>query len=152
MPGPSTALALEAIEALTTVYGAALGRAVAAVAAGGASVDGLARDELVGHLMVLHGLHPDSTETRVARALQEVGPQLGEGTHVELKDIHDGIAEVAVTATGCASTASAIASSLGDVVLAAAPELAGVEPVVTKPPAQPALIPVDSLLRKSVAG
>jgi len=150
IPGPGTELAMEAIELLTEVYGTALARVVAQVDAGTATSASLAADEVVGHLLVLHGLHPDPPEQRVARALAEVRDQLGDRAAVELTGIDDGVAKITVSASGCQSTAAALAASVGDVVLGVAPELAGVEPVTVQPPVAPPLISVDSLLHRPV--
>jgi Fe-S cluster biogenesis protein NfuA len=147
LPGPASDMAMEAVEALTEVYGTALARVVALAAAGSATPGSLAADGVVGHLLLLHGLHPDPPEQRIARALDEVRMQLGDRGDVELTGIDDGVAKLRVTAAGCASTAAATAAAVRDVVLAAAPELADAEPVTARPPA---LIPVDSLLRRPV--
>jgi Fe-S cluster biogenesis protein NfuA len=144
-PGPSTDVAMEAIEALTEVYGTALARVVASV--GEDTLRSLADDELVGHLLLLHGLHPDPPEERIARALDEARPQLGDRATVEFTGIDGGVAGVRLTASGCASTAARTAAAVRDVVLDAAPELADVEAVTARPPA---LIPVDALLRRPV--
>jgi len=145
IPGPGVDTAMAAIETLTALYGAALARIVAAVRAG-ASVDALADDELVGHLLALHGLHPRPPDERISAALAEAGAQLGERGEASLTGIDDGVAHITVTAGGCQSSAGTLAAALANVVLEAAPELAGVEPVTSRPPAAPALIPVESLL------
>jgi Fe-S cluster biogenesis protein NfuA len=145
LPGAATQMALEAIESLVEIYGTALARVTAMAEAGNLSLRSLAGDEVVGHLMLLHGLHPDPPELRITRALDEVRPHLGEQDDVELTGIHDGVATIRVTVAGCSSTAAALASSLQEAVLAAAPELAGIEPVVVRPAAAPALIPLDAV-------
>ena len=145
VPGSMADVATAAIEALTEVYGTALARVVASVDE--KTVRSLADDEVVGHLLLLHGLHPDPPEQRIARALDEVRPELGDRAEVEFTGIDDGVAHVRLTASGCASTAARTAAAVRDVVLDAAPELADAESVTVKPPA---LIPVDALLRKPV--
>ena len=144
LPGPATEVALEAIRTLTGIYGAALARVIEMAAAGTASTQALASDELIGHLLVLHGLHPDPPEQRITRALAGMRASLRDGADVELTGIHEGIATIRVTVKGCPSTAATLASAVRDVVYAAAPELAGVEPLTAKPPA---LIPVEALSR-----
>ena len=144
LPGPATQAALEAIGALTEIYGAALARVIEMAAAGVASTQALASDELVGHLLILHGLHPDPPEQRITQALANMRDSLRDGGDVELAGIHEGIATIRLTVKGCPSTAATLASAVRDVVYAAAPELAGVEPVTAKPPA---LIPVEALSR-----
>jgi hypothetical protein len=143
LPGPAGELALEAVSALAEVYGAALARAVsiAVPADGGATAAALAADPLLGHLMALHGIHPDPAEVRVARALGEVH---GGG---ELVGITDGVAEVRMSGGGGCG-ASAGPELVRDTVLAAAPELADVRAVAA--PAAPAFIPLSSLTRAPV--
>lgn len=152
MPGPSAETGLDAVAALSEVYGEALARTVEMVAAAETgrplTVTGLASDELVGHLLVLHGLHPASVEQRVTRALDDVGLQLGGA--VELTGIDEGVAHVRVTVSGCSSSSQALLSSVADAVLAAAPELTRVDPVSVQPAAVP-LISVESLMQRPVA-
>lgn len=150
LPGPATQVAMEAIEALTGIYGTALARVSAMAEAGTASPASLAADEVVGHLLLLHGLHPDPPEQRITRALDEARSHLGDKGGIELTGIDGGVAKIRITAPGCPSTAAALVSSVTEAVLAAAPELAAVEPVMVKPAAPPALIPADALLRRPV--
>jgi hypothetical protein len=145
VPGPAAEVGLDAVATLTEIYGEALARIVGQVAAGEVTVAGLAGDELVGHLLVLHGLHPDPVEQRVARALAEVRPHLGEGD-VELVGIADGVASIRITASGC--SAAGLPAAVTDVVLAAAPELVSVNAVTQAPPAATPLIPAEALLQR----
>jgi hypothetical protein len=144
IPGPTSDAALEAIHTLTEVYGEALGRVMALAPPDLAAR--LVEDELVGHLLLLHGLDPRPVEERVTRALAEAQPHLGTDGHAELTSIEAGVATVRVTATGC--SAAGVAALVTDAVLAAAPELTGVNPeIATSAPATP-LIPAESLLRR----
>ena len=138
-------IALEAIECLAEIYGAALSRVVTLAPAGGLAVKAMAEDELVGHLLTLHGLHPDCAEDRIGRTLDEIRPHLGKDSQVSLASIDDGVAHLTLTAAGCASSAQSTAAAIGDLVLAAAPELSGVNATATRPPS---LIPAESLLRR----
>lgn len=151
MSGPGIDVAMEAIEALTQVYGAALATVVATLGPGSAGVRELADDDLVGHLLMLHGLHPDPPQVRIARALDDVRTEVGEKAQVRLSGIEDGVARIEVTATGCQSTAAAVSNAVADVVIDAAPDLAGVDSVRIRPPAAPPLIPLDSLRRRPAA-
>ena len=57
----------------------------------GALAEALAGDELVAHLLLLHGLHPVPLEERVRGALDEVRPYLdSHGGDVELLGVEDG--------------------------------------------------------------
>lgn len=141
-PGATAETALEAVTALAEVYGGALIRIADMLSQTDGLLHRIATDELVGHLLTLHGVHPDSAAQRVDRALQEAADHLSRGTSAELTGINGDVAEVRVTASGCGSSAGAVAKALEDVVLGAAPELAGVQAVTAKPPA---LIPIDAL-------
>jgi len=163
VPGPTSEQALEAVETLVEVYGEALARVVA-LAGGTASGTGPAvpqaflDDELLSHLLVLHGLHPEPVEARVERALDDVRPYVAShGGAVELAAVDGDVARIRLSGSceGCASSSATLEHAVSDAVLAAAPELAGVEAVAPSgAPSHPApaqgltLIPVDALLRR----
>ncbi|MGW0416672.1 NifU family protein, partial [Streptomyces collinus] len=75
-PGPAAREALESVALLTEVYGEALAR-VLDLADDGLRAR-LADDELLGHLLVLHGIHPESAEDRAARAVERLRPAVRE--------------------------------------------------------------------------
>ena len=132
--------AVEAVAAVVELYGEGLRRIVAS---GG--VD--AEDELVAHLLLLHDLHPEDVESRVARALEEVRPYLrSHGGNVELLGVADGVARVRLTGTcdGCPSSTATLRYAIEDAVARAAPELTGVEADGVAEPAQP-LLQIGSL-------
>jgi hypothetical protein len=140
--GPIAELAVRAVETLATVYGTALGR-VMALAGGTPLVSSLAEDELLHHLLVLHGLHPRPAAERIRRALDDLGD-------VELVGVEDGVARLRWSrgARRCGSSALN-EQAITDAVLAAAPELRDVrtEPAPgRRGPA--AIIPAESLLRR----
>lgn len=143
MPEPHGQIAGDALSGLSEIYGEALARMLAA--AGADLAERLASDPLVGHLMVLHGLHPSPPEQRVKEAIQEIEELLGKPGSVQLTGVEAGIARVSVTASGCGS--QGLSSSVRDIVLGAAPELVGVETAESAPAA---FIPVDSLHRRPV--
>src|SRR5579875_1363106 len=67
------------VQALLELYGAGLERMVEEIAQrdeDGEIADAFAEDELISHLLLLHGLHPVSLEDRVRDALTEVRPYL----------------------------------------------------------------------------
>ena len=74
IPGATAAKALDAAALLTEVYGEALARVLARLDE--QDMDELVDDELVGHLMVLHEIHPEPLERRVERALERLRPIL----------------------------------------------------------------------------
>jgi Fe-S cluster biogenesis protein NfuA/nitrite reductase/ring-hydroxylating ferredoxin subunit len=90
----------------------------------------LATDELVGHLLLLHGLHPISVEERVREALDGVRPYLGShGGGVELVGVSDGVALVRMQGSceGCPASAMTLKLAIEDAVLKAAPDVERVE-------------------------
>jgi len=134
--------ALAAVGAVVDLYGEALRRVAARLPAGE-----LVEDELLQHLLLLHDLHPDDVETRVARALEGVRPYLGShGGGVELLGVADGVARVRLDGTchGCASSAATLKHAIEDAVLRAAPELEAVEAEGVAESA-PALVQIGSL-------
>lgn len=58
MPGPTAETALDAVAALTEVYGEALARVMDRAAADATLTGALADDRLLGHLLTLHDIHP----------------------------------------------------------------------------------------------
>jgi Fe-S cluster biogenesis protein NfuA len=149
-PGPTAALALEAVEALAEVYGEALRRLMECAAAAPEVADAVAGDELVGHLLGLHGIHPAPAEERVRGALDQLRPYVhSHGGEIELTGIEGGVARVRLSGTcqSCSSSSATLEVAVKEAVLAAAPELAGVEAVAPATLSSP-LIPAESLLRR----
>lgn len=128
MAGPATDAALDAMGTLAEVYGEALARVVDHAGAYPDVLDALAGDELLAHLLALHHVHPEPARRRVARALDRIRPQVrGRGGDVELIAIDGSVARVRLSAGGCGSTARSMREAVEEAVLAAAPELSGVE-------------------------
>ncbi|MEU6478659.1 NifU family protein [Streptomyces sp. NPDC047017] len=158
-PGPSVRSALEAVGLLTEVYGEALARMLEHV--DDERARRLGEDELLEHLLVLHGIHPDSPERRAERAVERLRPAVREsGGDLEWGGVADRVARVRVSgpAGGCGSGCggggggtAGLEDAVRAVVLAAAPELT-VEPVpaeAERRPAAPAFVPLGSVARRS---
>ncbi|MFH9085762.1 NifU family protein [Streptomyces sp. NPDC017673] len=146
-PGPAAATAVEAVRVLTEIYGEALARVLDL--AGEQPAARFAEDELLGHLLVLHGLHPEPPARRAERAVERLRPAVRErGGDVELVGVEGQVARVRVTeAGGCGSGCGGgptVADAVREAVLAVAPELTAVEQLPA--PAAPAFVPLDSLL------
>ncbi len=122
--------ASDAVAALLGLYGEGLRRILEQVSASPEITSRLVRDELVGHLLLLHDLHPDTVEERVERALEEVRPYLSShGGGVDLLEVADGVARVRLegTCNSCQSSTVTLKLAIEDAVLEAAPELRAVE-------------------------
>ncbi len=135
---PDAGQCLELVQALLDLYGEGLSRVVDAIG-DGPDADRLAavltEDELVSHLLMLHGLHPVPLEERVLDALEELRPTLErDGVSAELAGVDDGV--VRLRLEGCPSTA--LRRSIVESVQAAAPEVERVDA-----DAPPAVIRVD---------
>lgn len=145
IPGPSGELALDAVSALAEVYGEALARAVTYASGAPDVLAALTGDELLEHLLVLHGVHPEPVERRVIHVLDELRPALQErGGDVELTGIDQGVATVRLSIKGCSS--AGVEDAVREAVLAVAPELSDVAraPAAGRPEA--AFVPLDALM------
>ncbi|WP_435611929.1 NifU family protein [Streptomyces sp. bgisy159] len=142
-PGPTSRDALAAVRALTEVYGEALARVLDR--ADPALAAALADDELLGHLMVLHDVHPEQVLPRLDRAVERLrGPLRERGGDLELVGVDEGVARVRLRAGGCGSTAAGVMDAVRDTLLAVAPELHGVERA-PEPGGTAAFVPLDTL-------
>ncbi|MEU6917100.1 NifU family protein [Streptomyces olindensis] len=150
LPGPAT----EAVRLLTEVYGEALARVLDR--ADGELAARLAEDELLGHLLVLHDIHPEPAERRAARAVERLRPAVQErGGDVEWAGVEGEVARVRLTTGGgCGSGCgggggtSEVTEAVRAAVLAAAPELTAVEPLTDTAQA-PAFVPLTTLTHRS---
>jgi Fe-S cluster biogenesis protein NfuA len=152
VPGPMTGAAIEAVRTLIEVYGEALARVLDG--ADRSLVDRMAGDDLIGHLLVLHGIHPEPPERRAARAVDALRPAVRErGGDIELADVTEGVARVRLAAKGCGSSSAALEDAVREAVLALAPELTGVERAPGQDARRPAFVPLDALsVRSASAG
>jgi Fe-S cluster biogenesis protein NfuA len=133
---------LEALQGVVELYGEALARITRRLPPAT-----LVEDELLRHLLLLHDLHPQTVEERVAQALEEVRPYLGShGGDVELVGIRGGVAQVRLqgTCNGCPSSSATLRHAIEEAITRAAPELEGVEAEGVPAPA-PRLLPIGSL-------
>jgi Fe-S cluster biogenesis protein NfuA len=107
----------------------------------------LGGDELVEHLLFLHGLHPVAIEERVAGALDEVRPYLdSHGGDVRLLGIQDGVVrlELQGSCSGCPSSAVTLRHGIEEAIYRAAPDVERIE-AEDAPRAEP-LLQIDNLV------
>jgi Fe-S cluster biogenesis protein NfuA/nitrite reductase/ring-hydroxylating ferredoxin subunit len=122
-------LATKIAQALLDLYGEGLAHIVEEVGArdDGTLAEAFAGDELVSHLLLLHGLHPVALEDRLRDALEEVGPYLdSHGGGVELLGIEDGIVRLRLqgSCSGCPSSTATLKLAIEDAIQKAAPDVA----------------------------
>ncbi|TPQ17059.1 nitrogen fixation protein NifU [Streptomyces sporangiiformans] len=135
--GLAAARAAETVETLVGLYGQCLGRITAHLAEHPDLLARLAADELVGHLLLVHDLHPDPVETRVTEALAALPDP------PEVLELSGTALRVRVRG-GCGSAGAE--QAVRDAVAARAPEIEDVT-VESGGAAAEALIPVDALFR-----
>jgi Fe-S cluster biogenesis protein NfuA len=136
----------ELIQSLLDLFGDGLARILELTEqapAGDELLGDFARDELIGSLLLLYGLHPDDMETRVAQAVDSVrGYVEKHGGSVALVGITHDVAYVRLSGScsGCSSVASTLQPLVEDAIYAAAPDLQGVRVEDPAAPAAPQLI------------
>ena len=123
--------AQQLMQTLMELHGAALDRSLEIIVGTGDPgiriIDEMARDPLVGSVLVLHGLHPDDLETRVVKAVERLQARLQrEGNRVDMLAIEDGAVRVRVTPRehACASTSRTLRTRVEDGIYEAAPDIA----------------------------
>ncbi|MFD8542915.1 NifU family protein [Streptomyces sp. NPDC059649] len=133
--------ATEAAQALVALYGECLARVMAL--AGADTARAVADDELVGHLLLVHGLHPEPADARIRTALAGLRG-LGDA---ELLAVKGEFARVRVRARGCGSSGETLRTAVREAVAWAAPEIERVEIEEAATSVEPPLIPVEALSR-----
>jgi Fe-S cluster biogenesis protein NfuA len=130
----SAARTREIVQAVLDLHGTGLERILGHVESageGGAAIlDACVEDDVVGGLLLLHGLHPMDLEARVLRALERVRPALrSHGGNVELVEVRDGVVRLRLEGNchGCPSSAATMKMTIEEVVFANAPEVASIE-------------------------
>jgi Fe-S cluster biogenesis protein NfuA/nitrite reductase/ring-hydroxylating ferredoxin subunit len=142
------ATATELVQTLLELYGEGLARVVSHVAEvdDGRLAEALADDELVAHLLLLHGLHPVPLETRVRDALEGVSPYLeSHGGGVELLGVEEGVVRLALqgSCSGCPSSTATLKLAIEDAIHKAAPDIERVEADGVAPAAPPPLLQLE---------
>jgi Fe-S cluster biogenesis protein NfuA len=119
------------VQLVMEFHGLALDRTLEILADGGevgmGFIEQLGRDPMVSSLLVLYGLHPDSLETRVHKAVERLEPKLRrDSALIELLEIEDGAVRIRVTPGEhtCGSTTKALQALVEDAIYEAAPDIA----------------------------
>jgi Fe-S cluster biogenesis protein NfuA len=130
----------EAVGLVTELYGGGLQRVLELVSDD--VVERLCADDLVGSLLIVHGLHPRDLETRVLHALDSVRPYMeSHGGDVEVLaiDEDEGVLHLRLLGScdGCPSSSATLQHAVKQAIEAAAPEIVHID-VVEDTPSQPA--------------
>ena len=143
----------ELVRLVADLYGAGLERVLDITYEAGHLTDdvlaGLAADDLVASLLLVHGLHPYDVGQRVELALESVRPYLGShGGDVELLEVSDeGTVRLRLLGScdGCPSSSVTLKLAVEGAIEAAAPEVTAIEVEDAEPTDAETLIPVSSL-------
>ncbi|TME42075.1 MAG: NifU family protein [Chloroflexi bacterium] len=137
-------VAVDAIQGLLGVYGAGLARILELAPE---LAPRLGEDELVSHLLLLHGLHPVDARTRVEGALESVRPYLAShGGNVELLSVANGVAYLRLEGTchGCPSSTATLKHAIEQAIFKVAPDVERIE--ADGVAVGPQVISIDSLV------
>lgn len=136
----------EIVQAILELHGNGLERLLSLLESAGETIasvrDAIARDEIVGGLLLLHDLHPLDLETRVLQALDQVRPALrSHGGSVTLLGICEGVVRLRLEGHchGCPSSAVTMRQTIEAAILARAPDAIAleVEGLAEDPPTAP---------------
>ena len=145
LPDPAArASAVALVQALMEFHGAGLERMMEIIGDSGeggyAVFDSFAKDDLVGSLLLLYGLHPLPLEARVTQALDKVRPYLdSHGGNVELLGVADGVVHLRMQGSckSCPSSSMTLKLAIEEAIYAVAPDVVSIEAegVEEQPPA-----------------
>ena len=150
MPGPVSELGLTVVAGVAEIYGQALIRTLEL--ADPAAVERMLDDELIAHLLALHGIHPESVETRLTRVIDELRAAVSDqGGTVELDRLDETVAVVRVALGARASRSADVEHTVRRAVMTAVPELANVTIVPAGSASATAFVPLDALMRTATS-
>jgi Fe-S cluster biogenesis protein NfuA len=92
--------------------------------------DALCGDEVVAHLLMVHGLHPVPIEQRVEAALDEVRPYLrSHGGEVAVLDVREGSVRLRLqgSCSGCPASRTTLELAVEEAIRKAVPEIEAIE-------------------------
>lgn len=143
--------ARELLESLMELHGAGYQRILEIVSdtpvAGLELVESLARDELIGSLLVLYNLHPEDFEARVRRGLDKVRPLLrSQGVRID----HIGIEGAAVRLKLVGAGPEGIHTAIRAALLEVAPDAAEIF-IEGGQPTAAGFVPLSSLVNSNPA-
>ena len=135
LPDPhARELLQECMAAVLRLHGLGLDRIFQIIqdagAAGTQVREDLLRDKVVRGLLLIHGLHPVSLETRLHEALEKVRPYMeSHGGNVEIVSAENGVAKLRLQGTchGCPSSAVTLELAIRQALEEACPDLLGLE-------------------------
>ena len=140
----------ELLQAVMELHGAALDRLMTLVSEREPEttglIDALANDELVGNLLILHGLHPVDLQTRVERALAGIeGILRGYGAHAEILGLPGGAIRLRVEGVTSAAVARSTRAAIEEAINRTAPDAASLAILGLEQFTSPDFVALDQL-------
>jgi Fe-S cluster biogenesis protein NfuA len=127
------AAALELVKTILEFHASGLDRMMELTSAAGetgwAIMDEFGRDALVSNMLLLHGLHPLDTTTRVRDALEKVRPYLqSHGGNVELIEVSGDTVRLRLigSCNGCPSSSLTLKAAIETSIKELAPEITSI--------------------------
>ena len=123
------AAALELVQSVVELHGAALQRLIdkcLETGDGERVLTAALEDNLVAGMFLLHSLHPDAIEMRVARGIENVRPYLkSHGGDCELVSVRDGIVRLKLHGTcgSCPSSSVTLRNAVEEALYEVAPDI-----------------------------
>lgn len=153
-------VAKDLVQALMDLHGAAFERALELLHESGnpgGIIERLGRDELVGSVLLLYGLHPEDMRARILSALEKIRPELTkQNASAELAGLDDAGAvtiHFQVKAGSCGSTPGSVRSRIEAAVQNAAPDASCITlKDVGIPSSGAAFVPLAALQGSTAAG
>jgi hypothetical protein len=151
MPDPNARrLTIDLLRAVLDFHAAGLERILDTIfesgSAGEQIIEKIATDEVTSSMLLLHDLHPDDIETRIARALDKLREMfLTLGAKLSLEAIENGTVRLNFESQRSWS-AAAVKTSIEKAIFQAAPEITTVVLEGLKEASDPAFVPVSDLL------
>jgi len=109
-------------------------------------INALSADELVGNLLLLHGLHPVDLQTRVERALAGIeGILRGYGAHVEILGMPGGAIRLKVWGVTTSAVARSARAAIEEALNGAAPDAVSVAVLGLEQFTSPDFVALDQL-------
>jgi hypothetical protein len=144
--GAARTAAVELVRAVLDFHAGAVARMMEiACTAAGPVVSAFAADELVASLLALHGLHPDTLETRVRRAVEKLEQYFrARDAQLTMQSIEDGVVRLRyIPGPAGAGAARGIIESA---IYQAAPDADGIVIEGIPEQARPGFVPLSELL------
>jgi hypothetical protein len=135
-------LTIELLRAVMDFHAAGIGRLLEII---GPDFEAVVKDDLCSALLLLHGLHPESMERRVERAVERLQMRLGpRGARVSLVRIEEGAVHLRYEGSSPRSAAG-VRETVEQYLYGAAPEIEEIAIEGLREPAD-GFVPIDDLV------